>query len=399
MSTNINDITPRNTYAGNAEFSERMEKLKALAGNAGLRLPRTILPEGTALIQYGEERKRQLEAEISALPDALDAVKALQGQIAREDPQDREVTASLIRMDERGGLKNAHMNGAGLPYNATGFQHVAQFIKPGTIRNGFAENILALPVGLRAQVFNHWANTTRRPQDITMRTIREVNSGARFIRAVTSNKHSLTTGDDSAIAEALLNDPETFLGAKARITRDEDRSEFELIWPMLARQVNVGDIVKGGVRIVNSETKAGALRVEAFVLRVLCLNFTTAESSDKDDESITIRHVGDLRTKLPRALAAALLRIDPLVKAFGDAYQKPMVKDTRAEALEFVAKKYALPERVLTNAAALWDSDGEKSAGNTLAGLVNALTRASQLEAVSVAGEVERVAGRLVVGR
>ncbi len=392
-------LRPLSSYAGNLSFNERNQLLKSLAGSAGLRLPTTILPEGHALWDVGVQAQRRLAAEVKALPDLRDALVAMRTRIEQENPLDfKAVPVQTMRMDPRTGRLHGKDKDASsaIGYTNSGFSQTAQFLKPNAIRSGFAENMLALPEGLRASVFNHWANSSTRTDPLAVRTIVEPSSGKRVIRALTSDRHSLETGDDRMIIDAIEARDVLMKGAKARITREHDRSEFEVIWPGMNRQLVVGDMALCGVRVKNSETKAGALKVEAFILRVLCANFTTAESVDLDGEELSLRHMGDLTLKLPRLFEKALSRIEPFVTAFSDAYQVHL-PHTRGETLAQVGKAYKLGENVLQLAAEKWDADGIKSAGDTLAGLINALTRASQEQDIETAGVIEKIAGRMAV--
>ncbi len=392
-------------YLGTLEPAQRFAALKALANNAGLRLPETIVPEGTPLIPYGEERKRALAADLNKLPDLAPALDAYTARLVGEAHKDVNVPLHTVRMvapSEHGALANGRgrLIGPGsstpLAYTDAGFRHVAAYLKPDTIRNGFAENLLALPLDLRSTVFNHWATNSKRHDNVVVRTF--WGGKDRIVRAVTSPKHSLETGDDMAIVAALRT---ARPGAKVRITRGlgGEFSQIEVIWPMLDRQLVAGDVAYGGVRISNSETKGGSLRVEAFLLRVLCLNFTTAFTEDENVAELSLRHVGDLTKRLARMVMAAMDRIDPFVQAFGDAYKDglPDFAPTRAAVLERAQKKALFSESVLHRANELWDADGLKSAGDTRAGFVNALTRASQELEVNTATVVERQAGRVIL--
>lgn len=385
-------------YVGNLPVEQRMAVIHALANDAGLRLPDTRLPEGTALLPIGEESRRAMKADLNKLPDLHPGLYGYRARLLAESAVDSKVPTRDVRMNViTGGLfgKDKAPDKA-IGYTADGFAQVAQFIKPQAIRNGFSENMLALPPKLRSEVFNHWSVNSTRDENVVMRTFNGGNG--RLIRAVTSEKHSLETGDDRAIVDSLLALPP---GAKLRATREPGGrySEMEVIWPMLDRELRVGDLAYGGIRITNSETKGSALRVEAFVLRVLCYNFTTAFSEDFEADELSLKHVGDLTRRLPNMVRRAQERIEPLVLAFGDAYKEPLpgMFATRGEALERVGKVFMLPTTTLERAAALWDADGMKSAGDTRAGLVHALTRASQEEGISAAGNTERAAGRIIM--
>ncbi len=385
------------TYLGEADFETRNAILKAMANRAGMRLPETIIPEGTSLLPVGEENKRRLAAEVSALPDVAAGMQVIRDVLTKEAHQNVKAPISLVRMNPvNGGLyAEGKDKTKALAYTTEGFSQVASFIKPASITRGFNENMLALPSDLRAEVFNHWATNRPKAQDVVIRTFKK--GERQVVRAVTSELHSQETGDDLALLPALLNIPK---GAKLRYTRDNggSHSEMELLWPAMERQLVVGDVAMMAVRIVNSETKAGSLKVQPVCLRIQCWNFTTAWS-DGLDEELTFRHVGDLTRKLPRAIDRAIRAIEPFVKAFGDAYRVPFAAalPTRSEILTRARKVLELSENTADLAAKLWDADGAASAGNTLGGFVNALTRASQELEIEAAGHVEKMAGRVVV--
>jgi hypothetical protein len=385
-------------YVGNLPADERARVLKAMANAHGIRLPETRVPEGESLLPVGEENKRALQGEVNALPSVGDGLAALRARIASEAAIDRVVPIQRMRMEgTRGGLY-ATDPAKSLAYTPRGFGHAIDAIKPSHLGSGaVGGTLLALPTGLRAEVFNHFAQSTRGDgSNAVIRTIVDPRSGRRVLRAVTSEKHSLESGDDRALVDAIERAiPD---GAKLRVTRTMDRTDLELIWPAMDREIRVGDVALIALSISNSETKAGAIKVAPKLLRVLCYNFTTAYS-DGVDEEISLRHVGDLRLKLGPAIRRALAVVDPFVRAFGDAYKTalPDFAPTRGEVLERIGKVYELPSAVLDAAGQLWDRDGERSAGDTLAGVVNAMTRASQDQTMAKASETERAAGRLTV--
>lgn len=385
---------PSVPFVADMDFATRNSVLKSMASAAGLRLPDTRVPEGESLISIGEESKRALQADVKDLPYLHDGLNAYRATLRAENARDTAAPLQVLRMDPRNGGLLSPGSSVGVGYTHAGFQQVTQFLKPPTIRNGFAENMLALPPALRSQVFDHHAVNSRRVEDTVVRAV--TLGGRRIIRAVTSKKHSLESGDDLTIADVCANLPS---GAKVRITRSPggDRSDVEILWPAMERQLVVGDVAMIAIRISNSETKGGSLKIEPTLLRVLCYNFTTAWAEGLEEE-LSLRHVGDLSRKLPRMLKRASEAVEPFVHAFGDAYRNPFpgTLQTRGEVLERVGKVYALPEATLTLAGASWDMDGAKSAGNTLAGLAHALTRASQAQGMSDASATERVAGRII---
>jgi len=82
---------------------------------------------------------------------------------------------------------------------------------------------------------------------------------------------------------------------------------------------------------------------------------------------------------------------------FGDAYKDALPGSmTRGEVLQRAQRVFELPETTISLAQQLWDADGLKTAGDTRAGFVNALTRASQEQAITEAAITERVAGKVI---
>lgn len=387
-------------YLGTADFDVRNAALRALCNRAGLRLPETIVPEGDSLLPIGEDKQRKLACEVAQLPDLTAGLAALRARIAAEKHVDSTVPVQRIRAEPtRCGIYGLGQDpGKALGYTDKGFSQLLDFVRPANLRGSPAPTLLTLSPRLRAEAINEYAERVVATPDGSPRVLRsflDPLSGRRVIRAVTSDSHSLETGDDVAVIAAI----ESALpaGAKLRVTRTFDRTDFEIIWPALDRQLVAGDVALIALSIANSETKAGSIRVSPKLLRVLCKNFTTAYT-DGAEQDIAIRHVGDLRARLPGAIIRALAVVEPFVRAFGDAYkvELPAFAPTRGEILGRVVQVYELPRGLAESAAELWDADGAASAGNTLAGLVNALTRASQEQTLAKAAETEQAAGRLI---
>ena len=387
-------------YIGNLSFDERNAAIKVLANQAGIRLPDTRVPEGESLLHIGVENQRKLGADIASLPTLGDGLLAMRSKVQDEKALDIGVPIQLMRMSPtRGGLFCLGEDESKvLGYTQNGFNHFAEFIKPASCRQGFVNTLLALPPSIRADAVNHFATTSTR-SDVNTVVLRtslapsESNKMVRVVRAVTSEKYVAV--DDVPLLDIIQSAVPA--GCKVRITRGQDRTDVELLWPALERQLQVGDIAVISLRITNSETKQSGIHINPQLLRVLCYNFTTAWSSGAESE-VTIRHIGEAKTKLGMAIVAALRVVEPFVKAFGDAYKSsfPTFAPTRGEVLKRFKAAYELPEHLISEAAQLWDADGAKSAGDSLAGLVNAVTRASQTSNMEKSAVVEQAAGKLI---
>jgi hypothetical protein len=398
-----NNAAVASQYIGEADFQQRFDAQEHLARMVGMRLPETRVPAGEALWDIGEEAKQKLDSTIEALPSFIDGARMLRERerIKAEDARDyRSTPVQRINMSVADGRPVLSANTTGpLGYTKVGLSHVIDVIKPAGLQS-LGANLLAIsdPM-LRASVFNHHATKAadRNAKPTTLRTIVEPKSGLRVLRAVVSDIHSASTGDDAAIVAAM----ESQLGgslasAKMRVTRDLEKTHLEALWPAMKRQTKVGDVVLIGVRVRNSETKQGGLRIEPFVLDTLCYNFTTAESKGGEEE-IVIRHVGDVGPKLASAFMRALKKVDPFIKAFGDSY-KTELPATRGEMLQRVARVFELPASTVEIASKAWDEQAalHSTNGDTLADLVNAMTKASQAESMDAAMVTGRAAGTLI---
>jgi hypothetical protein len=300
---------------------------------------------------------------------------------------------------------NAGLYGVGsedkppLGYSGTAFGQVASFIKPSTVTAGFHQTLLALPPAIRADAFNSFAERSVESRDVILRTTKapvRTSSGIvlkRSIGAVVSERYSAVE-DHDLVRDLSYSLPD---GARVRYTQTESRSDVEILWPAMSRELKVGDIALVCIQVTNSQTKQASIRLTPKVLRVLCLNFTTAWGKG-DEYDISVRHVGEARAKFARAIRDCIAVVEPFVHAFGDAYQNPFpaIAPTRGEVVRKFLAANKLPEQLGERMAELWDADGLMSAGDTLAGLANAATRASQTMSFVMAEPVEAAAGRVI---
>ena len=402
MSTIAASIDTQTPSFANASFQDRMSALKQLASVTGVRLPATIIPEGESLIPYGEERARQLKEDIYSLPTLESAFETLRDIRTEQAPMDVRVPLQRVRMNRL----NAGLYGVGsedkptLGYSGVAFSQVAGFVKPQSVTAGFHQTLLALPPAIRADAFNNFAERSVESRDVILRTTKapvRVSDGSvvlrRSIGAVVSERYSAVE-DHELVRDLQYSLP---AGARVRYTQTESRSDLEILWPAMSRELKVGDIALIAIQITNSQTKQASIRLTPKVLRVLCLNFTTAWGKGAEQD-ISVRHVGEARAKFARAIRDCIAVVEPFVHAFGDAYATPFPQfaPTRGEVVRRFIGANKLPEQLGERIASVWDADGSMSAGDTLAGLANAATRASQTYSFATAEPIEAAAGRVI---
>lgn len=248
----------------------------------------------------------------------------------------------------------------------------------------------------RALAFFQMVTAGKNPDSqIYLRTARH-ESGQRVIRAIVSEIHSRESGDDLALFDAL----ERTVGdvvAKARIVRTWDGLDAEIVFPNRGIEVAKNDPVFYGLRATNSEVKKGSMFINGALWRLVCTNGLVRPTDEGVD--VRIRHVGNVAQRIGVGVSAAMLGLDTFAEQLRQSYTQALPAElSRETILAAAGDRLALPESTTTGAFHLWDSDGALSAGNTVAGLVHALTRAAQGERIETARRVEEQAARLLTG-
>ncbi len=236
--------------------------------------------------------------------------------------------------------------------------------------------------------------------------VRMVRSRGPVARALLSNRYRRLDHDE--VAEAALPALEE-AGIRIESAQVTDRRLYiQAIAHQVQGEVRVGDVVRAGVLITNSEVGFGALRIEQLVWRLVCSN-----GAVMPDGSFRKYHVGASQGDVFDVLSddarqatnrATLLQVRDVVRAAvdPDAFRERLsalqesasVKiDGADKVVEVLAKRESL-------------SDGERSSvldhlirGGDLSlwGLANAVTdAANDRESYDRAVELERLGGALM---
>lgn len=357
-------------------------------GTWAVTTPAQVVQQDFRAVETQHPRRGFIRGE--KLPNLSDAVVKMRDIIAAQDPRDiLDVPLRDIRMNPTtGGLYNGakHTAGStpGLAYTHTG---LAQLVSYTDTPRNFTAALEYLSPAARAAAFND-AVVKGEKRNVTLRTVQA--GEQRLVRSTVSDRHSLTTGDDLALLESMRSVLPA--DAKARFVRQWDRSFYEVILPQNKLELRRVGQVFFKLLVTNSETKHGSLEIAGGLFTLVCLNGMTRMTEGTE---VSIRHIGSLESRMRRYLQTATLGLDQFATQFDAAFDTQLALP-RAEVVERAAKVLQLPERAATNMAALWDADGIHAGGDTLGGLVQAMTRASQSESYEVAAHVEAQAGRLV---
>jgi len=174
-------------------------------------------------------------------------------------------------------------------------------------------------------------------------------------------------------------------------------------------EVSVGDVVKSGIVISNSEVGAGSLRIEPLVYRLSCLNGAIAGTKMRkyhagrraDIDGDSIKYLSEDTRRLDDR--AFWMKVRDLCKA---ALDDAILADWVELARESQRDRFELPvavTSVVSKDYGLSDSEGHGvlehlAAGGDMTryGLVNAITRFSQdTEDYDRATELERIGGQV----
>lgn len=256
-------------------------------------------------------------------------------------------------------------------------------------------NLEYYPPDVRAMMWQA-AKAKTPARNVVMRTaIQSVEKGTLAVRAVTSEIHSQGNGDDLALIAQFRRLPEAVLNdARLRVIKEWDYTHVEMVLPSKVKEVRAGIVINGRINLKNSETKGGSFEAQVGTMNLVCLNGMIGGGSNS---TVSVKHVGDIRTRMKAGIVTVIDLVDIYLEEFFEAYKTPL-RVTQADAIARTVAKFKLPETTGVALAALWNVDGERGAGQTVAGLANALTRHAQSLPVEKAIAIEEAAGKVVSG-
>ena len=400
-------------YAAALPFAERQAILNGLNGLAGYAAVKTMLPEGTPLWDVGEQNLARERAKMNALPTLTQFNEAFLAVERAKAHKDVPFTLSGLNMRPDGKLQRLRPDGSYGPAVATtpvGLEQMVQLHRehldlPKNFAGSLAWALKSEQPQDRADAAGLFNQMVRRaggaggPERV-LRLARRLDTGEPYIYAVTSPKHVGAAGSFAAVVKRLTAELAKHDARVRAVHQGHDRLDLEIMFPMMAREIRVGDTLWASIGLTLSESKDASASVWDGLMRVLCANLTKAFYGAETDFSR--KHTGGVNfvNDLLDRVREGSVRIAPFVRAFGDSYNDalPASAPTRAEVVTRYAKAFPEAAKVLPaeSIIAAWDVDGTRSAGDSRGGLVNALTRASQTLGITDAQTIESSAGKLV---
>lgn len=257
----------------------------------------------------------------------------------------------------------------------------------------------------------HNVNTLFREREPVRRMVRTLDygEGDRTARAFLSDRYQRRDNWDVAQAAfTVLQEIDDVRVPTAEIT--ESRLYISALAPRVTGEVKVGDEVQAGIRITNSEVGKGALKIEPFVYRLVCLNGMTVAKPTRvfhlgqqidGDETIKVlsqstEELDDRAffAKLADVMRAAVdeTQFRAVVQQLRDAAEgERMVKPI--ESMERLTKRFKFGEAEKDGILGHLIEGGDLTAY----GALNAVTRFAQdVESYDRSMELEQVGGQIL---
>jgi hypothetical protein len=377
----------------------------AEAAMNGLALPPTWFAAGTEMIQAGKDKFVTLAKEHADLPLFEDVAEAVAKQIDQEDRDDVTIDISKLTMNERGQISRDGERWIGIEPQA--FDQL--IAKAHDVFPMGRQLMLAMDVDQRAEVFNRQIAKLEKllPEDLRIAKAR-----LRTVNGKRQNFALVGKGFPSADANKVLRMAASKLkgsGARGEVAYNPGKVTTTARFTWSAPETydaKVGDVFRGGGVMTTNDSGRGKFRCNAAVTRIICINCTIADIEAEIGERIHRGGIDAFLADVGKAVEATKEGFRDLLDNWGVLRETP-VKGYKLGNMEFetseemlaglVEKGYlgkdiardVLAEMVLRNFA--------EEPGDTLADVINAITRSAHDAAVEVDDRVflEKAAGRL----
>lgn len=173
---------------------------------------------------------------------------------------------------------------------------------------------------------------------------------------------------------------------------DEKVTHLSVTWPSTATEIKVGDVVKTGIHISNSEVGLRSVTIASYVYRLKCSNGLIGGGNEGG--LFRFRHTGDgdnLRNKIKAAIESTYMETSKIIAQFREALNKQI--NDPATYLENIAKDKGnnVTQEQFKNMLNAYLIEPDPN----LYGVVNAITRtANQYYIGETRYELERLANK-----
>lgn len=391
----------------------RVERHEAHMESFGLRAPPPVYAPGSLVDQKAAgDRFRISHAEWSKLPLSVKAMAAIGDTVRAERRRDHVVKVNSLRMDTRGFLFRIDGQGAHVGIETNALRQLASRCPEHFPRAG--DFLAALDPEPRAHAFNSQVAKIDPGQELMLRMRRVGPDGVPQIFAAVGK--SYTPYDIDRVVAGILPGLRDYSEQYEEHNRPRGAAVYDPAEGSLRADIMLhadrivdaaaGDVFKAGLRVRTSDIGGGAVTAELIAYRNRCLNFIIVGSASvpilravhrgrMDRVEVDLNGAIQTVDSFMRGFEKdwGVLRRTPVnrVKIYGESYPdvqtalKALVDQKR---IDGVTASSVATEAILT----AW----KEEPGNTLADLINAVTRYAQKTSEDAKDRIQRAAGDLV---
>lgn len=314
-----------------------------------------------------------------ALPHLVDACKQVADAIKAEERADIVVRVRELRLADDGRL--VIPGDERIPLERASLRQL--LARAGCFPRGY-DLMTAMAPDLRAYVFDRMVREANLDRSLTVRLrTRQGPAGDRSVFAAMSERYAAHDADAVLrdVCRALMGK-----GYRATVVYNPETSHLRVDATAHADTAAAGDVFRLGYRVTSNDAGQGSIAFCPVAFRCLCLNMQLV--SVTKGEQVTWQHRGAVadRAKLRDMVARAEPAFERFAQAWaglkrtriGDVTLGGEAFDTVPAALRGLVESRTLKaplstERLIETLCAAW----AKEPGDTLADLVNAITRAA----------------------
>lgn len=341
----------------------------------------------SALVPLREEKVKAAIGTAALLPTYQDEVERIRAAVVADRYSDIQAKFSNLTMNMDGMLVS---DMGTFQYTKHALKQAATKIKPEDVKD-LGGYLAVCPPELRCINYSYWhteaygdADEKTRGNIVQLRAME--NEYGKVLRAVVGRDYKPL--DDLPILEAMgtILQP----GSKMRGARGDLRSRFDILWPNMEREIFPGDPLLVALRLSNSETGSGSVRLNPMVYHVKnhgCIMICSRM------EDVSIRHVGEAARKLEVRYKKVMEDINPFLEQYRKSYSDEIIQEFEDldQMWDALAKCFKFTELQMALVKKSFDTQP-----NTRAGVVSAIILAAQDFVISQGEEMQQAAGYLV---
>lgn len=392
---------------------QRVERHEQHMADFGLKLPPPVYAPGSLVHQEAAGGMfRVSHKDWAAQPLSVDGLMSIQARVEAERRKDFTVHAHTLRMDERGFIYREGGGGARLGVEPKALQQFASRCAEHFPRAG--EFLAALSPSARAVAFNAQIVKVAPELELKLRVRRPEGTTTGQIYSMVGKAYAPYDIDrlvGSVLPELRKLSDQFEDRHKPRGMAVYDPSESTLRADILWHadrivDASAGDVFKAGLRMRTSDTGGGAVVTDLVAFRNRCLNFIIIGAGSA--QLVRAVHRGNI-SSLEVNLAQAVQTADQLMKGFEEDWG--LLRHTPINKVTLYGEKFPDVQTALKAMVDAKRIDGVTAAavateailtawkeepGQTLADLVNAVTRYAQKTSENTKDRIQRSAGELV---